>query len=109
VWVLSFLSGLYYNAENFYVGFLSAKNKAYALASTLPFVQFLIMFYCSSFSRFWEVYVCYFILVCGLFLLYANAIFNLSTVAGIRYTWFFVEPFLFLGLIAADNTKFLTD
>lgn len=48
-------------------------------------------------------------IVCGLFLLYANAIFNLSTVAGMRYTWFFSEPFLFLGLIAADNSQLLTD
>jgi hypothetical protein len=55
------------------------------------------------------VYVFYFIVVCGLFLLYANAIFNLSTVAGMRYTWFFFEPILFIGLIAADNLRFLTD
>ncbi len=51
----------------------------------------------------------YFILVAGFFLLYANAILNLSTVAGLRYTWFFFEPFLFLGLIAADSSRFLTD
>jgi len=104
VWVLSFLSGLYYNAENFAVGFYNAKSKVYALASMLPFLQFLIMFYCSSYSRYWDQYLLYFMIVCGLFLLYANAIFNLSTVAGMRYTWFFSEPFLFLGLIAADNS-----
>ena len=45
----------------------------------------------------------------GLFLLYANAIFNLSTTASMKYTWFFFEPILFVVLTWVDGALWLTN
>jgi len=45
----------------------------------------------------------------GIFLLYANGIFNLNSTAGMKFNWFYFEPYVFLGIIAADNMKLLTN
>jgi hypothetical protein len=68
-----------------------------------------MMMYCSTWSRFWETNALLFIVINGLFLLYANGILNLTTVAGIRFSWFFVEPFMFIALLLADNLNILKD
>lgn len=45
----------------------------------------------------------------GVFLLYANGILNLCTVAGRRYPWFFFEPIAYIGLLSADNHHLFKD
>lgn len=109
VWILSLVTGVQYNVENFYYGYMAATDKSYAIKCTLPYVQFLVMMYLSTVSRFYEAHALRFIVICGLFLLYANAIFNLNSMAGMRYNWLFFEPFLFLGILALDSQMVLTD
>lgn len=50
-----------------------------------------------------------FIILCGLFLLYANANLNLCTMAKKKFDWFFVEPFVFLALVVLDAYKVFSD
>jgi len=75
----------------------------------LPYAQFIIMMYCSVWSRFFVTHALWFIVVNGLFLLYANGIFNLSTTASMRFSWFYFEPFLFISLLAMDNLQLLSN
>ncbi len=65
--------------------------------------------YTSTWSRFWEKHALWFIVINGIYLLYANGIFNLCTVAGRKYPWFFFEPIVYVGLLCADNHHMLKD
>jgi phosphatidylglycerophosphate synthase len=105
----SLLTGLHYNLENIVYGYLAAKDKAYAAKCLVPYAQFVAMLWCSQWSRFWAANALRFIVVCGLFLLYANAIFNLNTMAGMRFTWLFFEPLLFVVLAAVDGAAWVSD
>jgi hypothetical protein len=49
-----------------------------------------------------------FIVICGLFLLYASGVLNLSTTASMRFSWLFYEPFAFLALTFVDNKGVLS-
>ena len=109
VLIFSVLGGLHYNIENMIMGYLAAKQKVYALACLFPYAQFFVMMYCSSWSRFFEAYTLWFIVMNGVFLLYANGIFNLNTTAGMQFDWFFFEPLILISLLAADNMQVLTD
>ena len=48
--IFSFLTGVHYNIENILVSFCKAKEKGYALGCTIPYIQFFIMMYASSYS-----------------------------------------------------------
>jgi len=74
-----------------------------------PYAQFVVMLWCSQWSRFFNDHALRFVVMGGLFLLYANAIFNLSTTASMKYTWFFFEPYLFVVLTWVDGALWLTD
>ena len=52
-----------------------------------------------------------FLFIClnGLFLLYVNAIYNLSSTAGMKFDWMYAEPFLFALLVYLDHTKVFED
>lgn len=52
--VIAFSSGFYYNLENLIVGMYRAKDKTYAALCVLPYLQFLVMMFVSSYSRFYE-------------------------------------------------------
>jgi hypothetical protein len=107
--VIAFSSGFHYNAENMYYGWQEAKDKAYATKCLLPYLQFFAMMVASSYSRFYQARSMRFIILCGLFLLYANANLNLCTMAKRKYDWFFVEPFVFLALVALDCNSVFSD
>ena len=78
----SFVSGVHYNLENIFRALYEVKNRGYALGCLLPYFQFFIMMFCSSYSRYFTEYVFVFICMNGLFLLYVNGIYNLSSTAG---------------------------
>jgi hypothetical protein len=98
----SFLTGLYFNVENFYVGFSQSKDKTYAVCCMLPYIQFLLMMCTMIKSRFFETHALYFIVMNGLYLVYANAVLNLSTTASKQYDWVYFEPILFWLLNFVD-------
>lgn len=104
----SLISGVHYNLENLIYGYLAAKDKVYAIKCMVPYAQFFVMLWCSQWSRFWEMHALHFVVICGLFLLYANAIFNLSSTASMQYSWFFFEPFVFIALTAIDGGEVIT-
>lgn len=99
----SLISGVHYNLENLVYGYLAAKDKSYAIKCMIPYAQFFMMLWSSQWSRFWDMHALRFVVIAGLFLLYANAIFNLSTTAGMNYSWFYFEPYVFIALAAADG------
>lgn len=102
------ISGVYYNLENFFYGLKQAKDKPYALKCILPYAQFLIMMCTMSLSQFFSARAALFIFMNGNYLLYANAVLNLSTTAGMAYDWLYAEPILFVALNLLDSWKMLT-
>lgn len=107
--VIAFSSGFHYNLDNLYHGFKQAEDKTYATKCLLPYFQFFMMMVASSLSRFYEARSMRFIILCGLFLLYANANLNLCTMAKKKFNWFFVEPFVFCAIVVLDSYRVLLD
>ena len=48
-----------------------------------------------------------FVFIClnGLFLLYVNAIYNLSSTAGMQFDWLYVEPYVFALIVYLDYAR----
>ena len=65
------------------------------------------MMWGSSKSQFFNDYTAYFIIMCGFYLTYVTAIFNLNSTADMPFNWFFYEPFLYGGIIYADFFRML--
>jgi hypothetical protein len=45
----------------------------------------------------------------GLFLLYVNGIYNLSSTAGMQFDWLFAEPFVFAFIVYLDHAHVFED
>lgn len=101
----AFVTGVNYNLNNIINGFLAAKDKGYAIGCVMPYVQFFMMMYFSSFSQLYESYPAYFLILCGFYLTWVTAIFNLCSTAGAKFDWIFMEPSLFMGIIYMDVTQ----
>lgn len=97
------LSGIHYNLENIIVSILATKEKAYAMGCLLPYAQFFGMMYAASKSQLWSDYVALFLVLCGFYLTYVTAIFNLNSTAGAKYNWLFFEPFVFFAIVYFDS------
>ena len=63
--------------------------------------------YAASLSQLYSENVAYFLILCGFYLTYVTAIFNLNSTAGAKYNWLFVEPFVFLALVYLDHNRIL--
>ena len=103
----AFSTGLHYNLENIIVGFIQAKDKKYALGCLIPYVQFFAMMYTSTFSQLHQKYPVYFIILCGFYLTWVTAIFNLNSTSGAKYNWVFLEPTIYFAIVYLDYNKFL--
>ena len=101
------VSGIHYNLENIIVSIMATKEKAYAMGCLLPYAQFFGMMYAASYSQLYSDYVALFLVLCGFYLTYVTAIFNLNSTAGAKYNWIFVEPFAFFVLVYLDSTGVL--
>jgi len=101
------LAGIHYNLENIIVSFIQAKDKGYGLGCMLPYVQFFAMMYASSFSQLHSDYPIYFIVLCGFYLTWLTAIFNLNSTSGARFDWIFFEPAVYLLIVYFDHAKFM--
>ena len=102
------ISGVHYNLENIIVSIMTTKEKGYALCCLLPYVQFFGMMYASSFSQLYAEYVAFFLILCGFYLTYVTALFNLCSTASAKYNWIFFEPFIFFALVYFDATGALS-
>ena len=100
--LFSFLTGVHYNIENILVSFCNAKEKGYALGCTIPYIQFFLMMYASSFSTLFKDYPAYFLILNGLYLTWITAIFNLCSTSSSKYNWVFFEPFIYLGMVYCE-------
>ena len=69
----------------------------------IPYLQFGLMMYFSSFSRFFVGGPFYFIAMNGLFLTYVTGHFNLNSTAGMKFDWFYVWPLIYFTLLALDS------
>ena len=65
------------------------------------------MLFASSYSRFFNDYGAYFILLVGLVLTYVTAILNLNSTADMPFNWFFFEPFFYGAIIYLDWAEVL--
>ena len=99
------LTGLHYNLENIIVSFSQAKEKGYALGCILPYAQFFAMIFASSFSQLYKDYPIYFIVMCGFYLTWVTAIFNLNSTSGAKFNWLFFEPAVYLLIVYLDHTE----
>lgn len=102
------ISGLHYNLENIIVSIVACKDKAYALGCILPYAQFFAMMYASSYSHWFKAYPLAFIVICGLYLTWVTAIFNLNTTSGARFNWRFTEPAAYLVIVYLDYHEIIT-
>ena len=100
---------MHYNLENIIRAFIESKEKLYAIGCILPYAEFFVMMYCSSYSRFFTNNVFFYICMNGLYLLYVNGIFNLNSTAGMKFNWFYIEPFIYLGIIYLDYNRLIQD
>ena len=91
----SCVSGLHYNLENIIRAFMESKEKLYAIGCLIPYAEFFVMMYFSSYSRFFSHNVFFYICMNGLFLLYVNGIYNLNSTAGMKFTIDNVKQFWF--------------
>ena len=105
--LFSFLTGVHYNIENILVSFCKAKEKGYALGCTLPYIQFFIMMYASSFSALFKDYPAYFLVLNGFYLTWITAIFNLCSTSSSKYNWLFFEPIVYLSMIYCEYTELI--
>jgi len=101
------ISGLHYNLTNIVYGYQGAKDKTYAKWCLLPYVQFFLMLWGSSYSQFFDDYAAYFILSVGMYLTYVTAILNLNSTADMKFDWFFYEPILYGAILFADTARLL--
>ena len=96
------MTGIHYNLENLVTSYLAAKNKKYALGCMIPYAQFFVMIFASSYSQLFEKYPVYFLILCGLHLTWVTAIFNVSSTSNSKFNWAFGEPFVFLAMVFLD-------
>ena len=109
IWVFVGSSGYHWTTENFVRGFLAAKDKTYAVKILIPYFQFLIMMYISSYSRFYGTHTFCFIAINGLFLTYVTGVFNLNTTCGMTFRWRFIDPFFYAAIILLDAHSMIED
>lgn len=88
---------------------MESKEKLYAIGCLVPYAEFFVMMYFSSYSRFFSHNVFFYICMNGLFLLYVNGIYNLNSTAGMKFNWFYIEPFIYLGIIYLDYSRLIQD
>lgn len=103
VFIFALLTGCHYNLENIFVAVMHSKDKAYALGCLLPYAQFFAMMFASSYSQLYADYTVYFVILCGFFLTWVTAIFNLNSTAGARFNWLFFEPLVFFAFVYCDT------
>ena len=96
------ITGFHYNLTNLISGLKESSNKMYALGCMIPYAQFFMMLYTSSFSRFWSKYPYYFLVMNGLYLTYVTGIFNLNSTASMTFNYMFVEPIIYSVIIYLD-------
>ena len=101
----SSLAGINFEINQYYGGFSQAQDKLYALQVFLPYAMFYMMLVGSTYSRFWPTHVFFFLHMTGGMLTYITAILNVNTMAKIKFSWFFVEPFLYMGIVYLDATQ----
>lgn len=76
----------------------------YGLGCLVPYAQFFMTVYASSYSRFFSSNPYFFVIVNGFYLTWVTAIFNLCSTAGKRFNWIFWEPFVYLAICYWDQT-----
>ena len=66
------------------------------------------MMFASSYSQLYAGYPVYFLIVCGFYLTFVTAIYNLCSTASAKYDWLFLEPFVYLFTVYMDHTHQVT-
>ena len=69
----------------------------------IPYAQFFVMLFASSYSRFWAASPFWFISLNGLYLTYVTAIFNLNSTGRMRFDYWYMEPLTYLCLVGMDR------
>lgn len=100
----TFVLSLQYNVGNFYMGFINAENKFYALCCILPFVYIPGMVYCASlYSQFWSEYPSMFLFGVGILITNVTGTFNLASSAKYKFSPFFIDVLVFGFILYLDN------
>jgi hypothetical protein len=79
--IFSFFSGIYYNLENIYAGWVAAKDKSKAFKCLVPYLQVYALIYMAGFSRFYDKAPLLFFAGLGLFQTYVAGLLNISSTA----------------------------
>jgi phosphatidylglycerophosphate synthase len=103
--MFAFSSGFFYNTMNIGVAFFEAKEPGYALGCMVPYAQFLAMMFYSSYSQLYKDYCALFVVLCGFYLTWVTAIFNLNSTANAKFNWVFFEPCFYLAFVYCDHLR----
>ena len=102
-------SGFHWTTENYVRGYWASKEKGYAAACLIPYIEFIAMFYCSKYSRFFKQCPLAFIAMNGLFLTYVTGYFNLNSTASMKFDCLYFWPFFYAGALYIDSIGLLDD
>lgn len=105
--IFSFITGLYYNLNNIYSGFMGASNKLKALQCLVPYLQVYVLIYAQSFSRFYNQAPLLFFAGLGLFQTYVAGLLNISSTAQVDFPYLYWEPLVYGAIIYADATRLI--
>lgn len=103
-----FISGLHYNLENIYYGFTGAKDKFKAFMCLTPYLTIYTLAYLSSYSQFFEKGACLFFAGLGFYQTYVSAYLNISSTANLNFPYFYIEPYLFIGILILDFNRLVS-
>jgi len=99
---LVFVTGVHYNVENIYYGFVGASDKLYALYCLVPYIQIYILVFCTSYSQFFDSACLLLLAGIGIWQTYVVAYLNLSSIASLKVSNFFYDPILYSILLTCD-------
>ena len=100
-------TGVHYNLTNIYNGMLGAKNAKDALTKLFPYIQIYALVFLSVKSQFFETAPLLFFIGLGLFQTYIAGLLNIASTAGIEFSYFHLEPMIYLVLLYLDNQRIL--
>lgn len=101
-------SGLHYNVTNIYHGLQGAKTVEDSVKTLYPYIQIYVLFFCSTKSQFFEEAPLLFFIGLGLFQTYIAGLLNIASTAGIKFSYFHIEPFVYLAILYADAFRLVS-
>ena len=107
IMIFSFITGIYYNLNNIFHGFMGAQDKKKAFLCLVPYLQVYLLIWLGTYSRFYESATLLFFAGLGLFQTYVAGLLNISSTAKIDFPFFYWEPIVYMIVLYLDATRII--